>query len=96
MAYDGENEGIALANSTAYGLAGAVWGPAEPHTLAVARRIRAGQVDINGAPFNPQAPFGGFRQSGIGRENGRYGIDEFVEPLSIQLPPGFAEPSSVA
>jgi len=94
MAYGGEDEGIALANGTAYGLAGAVWGPAAPHTLAVARRLRAGQVDINGAPFNPQAPFGGFRQSGIGRENGRYGLEEFVEPLSIQLPAGFAEPSA--
>lgn len=90
MAYDGEDEGIAIANGTAYGLAGAVWGPAAPYTLAVARRVRAGQVDINGAPFNPQAPFGGFRQSGIGRENGRFGIEEFVEPLSIQLPAAFA------
>ncbi|MDQ7974430.1 MAG: aldehyde dehydrogenase family protein [Rhodocyclaceae bacterium] len=90
LAYDGEDDGIAIANGTAYGLAGAVWGPDTPHTLAVARRMRAGQVDLNGAPFNPLAPFGGFRQSGIGRENGRYGLDEFVEPLSIQLPPDFA------
>jgi len=91
MAYDGEAEGIAIANGTAYGLAGAVWGPAASHTLAVARRMRAGQIDINGAPFNPQAPFGGFRQSGIGRENGRFGLDEFVEPLSIQLPAAFTD-----
>jgi acyl-CoA reductase-like NAD-dependent aldehyde dehydrogenase len=89
MAYDGVEEGIALANGTDYGLAGAVWGPATPQTLAVARRIRAGQVDINGAPFNPVAPFGGFKKSGIGRENGRFGIEEFLEPVSIQLPPAF-------
>ena len=75
-----------MANGTAYGLAGAVWGEATLETLAVARRLRAGQVDINGAPFNPAAPFGGFKKSGIGRENGRYGIDEFIEPVSIQLP----------
>ncbi len=91
MAYDSEDDGLAIANGTAYGLAGAVWGPATSHTLGVARRMRAGQVDINGAPFNPLAPFGGFRQSGLGRENGRYGLEEFVEPLSIQLPPGFAD-----
>lgn len=89
MAYDGVEEGIALANGTDYGLAGAVWGPATSQTLAVARRIRAGQVDINGAPFNPMAPFGGFKKSGIGRENGRFGIEEFLEPVSFQLPPAF-------
>lgn len=91
LAYDGIEAGIALANDTDYGLAGSVWGPATAQTLAVARRLRAGQVDINGAPFNPAAPFGGFKKSGIGRENGRYGIEEFVEPMSIQLPPALLE-----
>lgn len=91
MPYDSVEDGIALANSTDYGLAGAVWGPAKPQTLAVARRMRAGQVDINGAPFNPAAPFGGFKKSGIGRENGRFGIEEFLEPVSIQLPAAFLE-----
>ncbi len=91
MPYDSIEDGIALANGTDYGLAGAVWGPATPHTLAVARRMRAGQVDINGAPFNPAAPFGGFKKSGIGRENGRFGIEEFLEPVSIQLPTAFLE-----
>jgi len=91
IGYDAVEDGIALANGTDYGLAGAVWGPVDAATLAVARRLRAGQVDINGAPFNPAAPFGGFKQSGIGRENGRYGIDEFVEPVSIQLPAAFIE-----
>jgi acyl-CoA reductase-like NAD-dependent aldehyde dehydrogenase len=89
MAYDGIEAGIALANGTDYGLAGAVWGPVAAQTLAVARRLRAGQVDINGAPFNPAAPFGGFKKSGIGRENGRFGIEEFLEPVSLQLPAAF-------
>jgi acyl-CoA reductase-like NAD-dependent aldehyde dehydrogenase len=91
IAYDDAEQGIALANGTDYGLAGAVWGPVEPQTLAVARRIRAGQVDINGAPFNPAAPFGGFKKSGIGRENGHFGLEEFLEPVSIQLPAAFLE-----
>jgi len=91
MGYDDIEEGIALANGTEYGLAGAVWGPVTPDTLAVARSIRAGQVDINGAPFNPAAPFGGFKKSGIGRENGHHGIQEFLEPVAIQLPAAFLE-----
>lgn len=91
MGYDSIEHGIALANGTDYGLAGAVWGPVAPDTLATARRLRAGQVDVNGAPFNPAAPFGGFKKSGIGRENGRFGIEEFLEPVSIQLPPAFIE-----
>lgn len=93
IAYDEVEDGIALANGTDYGLAGTVWGPVSPATLAVARRMRAGQVDINGAPFNPAAPFGGFKKSGIGRENGRFGIDEFLEPVSIQFPAAFLENS---
>jgi acyl-CoA reductase-like NAD-dependent aldehyde dehydrogenase len=91
MGYDSIEHGIALANGTDYGLAGAVWGPVVSDTLATARRLRAGQVDVNGAPFNPAAPFGGFKKSGIGRENGRFGIEEFLEPVSIQLPPAFIE-----
>lgn len=84
--YTDLEEGITIANGTSYGLAGAVWGPTVEAALLVALRIRAGQVDVQGAPFNPLAPFGGFKQSGLGRENGRYGIEEFLEPISIQLP----------
>ncbi|MGO3126424.1 MAG: aldehyde dehydrogenase family protein [Advenella sp.] len=91
MCYDDIEDGIALANGTEYGLAGTVWGSVTPDTLDVARRIRAGQVDINGAPFNPSAPFGGFGKSGIGRENGSHGIQEFLEPVAIQLPTPFTE-----
>lgn len=91
MGYDSEEEGLAITNGTDYGLAGAVWGPVTAHTLAVARRVRAGQVDVNGAPFNAAAPFGGFGKSGIGRENGRFGLEEFVEPISVQIPTTFSE-----
>lgn len=94
MAYDGVEEGIALVNGTDYGLAASVWGPTPTAALAVARRLRAGQVDVNGAPFNPVAPFGGFKQSGLGRENGRQGMEEFLEPVSIQMPPAYFDTPS--
>jgi aldehyde dehydrogenase (NAD+) len=56
----------------------------------VARRIRTGQVDINGAPFNSNAPFGGYKQSGNGRENGKYGFEEFLEFKALQFKPAAA------
>ena len=67
-------------------MAAAVWAPDADDGLRLARRLRAGQVDVNGAPFNPLAPFGGFGLSGLGREGGRYGIEEFLEPRAIQMP----------
>jgi acyl-CoA reductase-like NAD-dependent aldehyde dehydrogenase len=84
MPYDSESEAIAIANGTDYGLAAAVWSGSDERARAVAAKLRAGQVDINGAGYNPLAPFGGFRQSGHGREAGRYGIEEFLELKSIQ------------
>jgi aldehyde dehydrogenase (NAD+) len=84
--YSTEEEAIEIANGTPYGLAGAVWGGSAERAQSVARRMRAGQVDVNGAPFNAAAPFGGFGASGIGREGGGYGIEEFVELRSIQIP----------
>lgn len=81
--YAGEDEAVEIANSTVYGLAGAVFGEPE-HAMAVARRLRTGQVDVNGGAFNPLAPFGGYKQSGHGRELGRFGIEEFCEIKSIQ------------
>jgi acyl-CoA reductase-like NAD-dependent aldehyde dehydrogenase len=86
MTYESVDDAVTIANGTNYGLAAAVWAGSPDAALAVARRLRAGQVDINGAPFNPAAPFGGFRRSGLGRENGRAGLEEFLEPVSIQLP----------
>jgi aldehyde dehydrogenase (NAD+) len=82
--YDTEDEAVEIANETPYGLAGAVWSDDPARAEKVARRLRTGQVDINGGAFNPSAPFGGYKQSGIGRERGRYGLEEFVETKSMQ------------
>ncbi|MGB3291204.1 MAG: aldehyde dehydrogenase family protein [Burkholderiaceae bacterium] len=86
LTYASEDEAVSIANDTGYGLAGAVWGESD-RAMSIARRLRAGQVDVNGAPFNPLAPFGGFGASGIGREGGIHGIVEFTEPRAIQTPP---------
>ena len=83
--YKDEEEAIRIANGTPYGLAGAVWSKDEARAQRVARRIRAGQVDVNGGAFNLNAPFGGFKQSGHGREAGVYGLEEFLEYKSLQL-----------
>ncbi|HLK41683.1 MAG TPA: aldehyde dehydrogenase family protein [Polyangiaceae bacterium] len=85
MAYDGEEDAIRLANDTIYGLAGGVWSADVERAKRVARRMRTGQVDINGGNFNPMAPFGGYKQSGRGRELGKHGFDEYLETKSIQL-----------
>jgi len=82
--YDDEADAIRIANGTAYGLGGGVWSASNERALAVARRMRTGQVDINGGAFNPSAPFGGFKQSGLGREGGRHGFDEYLETKSLQ------------
>jgi aldehyde dehydrogenase (NAD+) len=78
-----DDEAVAIANNSRYGLAGGVWGSPE-RALAVARRMRTGAVDLNGGAFNPIAPFGGFKQSGIGRELGGYGLAEFRQVKAIQ------------
>src|SRR3954469_12922690 len=83
--YKDEEEAVRIANDTVYGLAGAVWSKDEARAQRVARRIRAGQIDINGGAFNMNAPFGGFKQSGHGREAGVYGLEEFLEYKSLQL-----------
>jgi aldehyde dehydrogenase (NAD+) len=83
--YDTEEEAIKIANDTIYGLAGGVWSGDPEHAKAVARQIRAGQVEVNGGSFNPLAPFGGYKQSGNGREYGRFGLEEFLEVKSMQL-----------
>ena len=83
--YQDEEEAVRIANDTPYGLAGAVWSKDDARAQKVARRIRAGQVDVNGGAFNMSAPFGGFKQSGHGREAGVYGLEEFLEYKSLQL-----------
>jgi aldehyde dehydrogenase (NAD+) len=83
--YQDEEDAVRIANDTVYGLAGAVWSKDDARAQRVARRIRAGQVDVNGGAFNMNAPFGGFKQSGHGREAGVYGLEEFLEYKSLQL-----------
>jgi len=85
LPYDTEEEAVRIANDSMYGLAGGVWAGTEEHAIEVARQIRTGQVEINGGAFNPAAPFGGFKQSGIGRELGPHGLEEFLEVKSLQL-----------
>ena len=87
ITYQNEDEAVRIANSTPYGLGGGVWSKDEEHAKKVARRLRTGQVDINGGPFNLRAPFGGYKQSGNGRELGRFGLEEFLEYKSLQLKP---------
>jgi len=83
--YEGEDDAVRIANSTAYGLAGGVWSGDRDRAIGVAKRLRSGQIEINGGAFNPMAPFGGFGQSGHGRENGRFGLEELLQVKSLQL-----------
>ncbi len=83
--HDGEDDAVRIANDSPYGLAGGVWSGDEGRAIAVAKRIRTGQIEINGGAFNPLAPFGGYGQSGHGRENGRYGLEELLQVKSLQL-----------
>jgi aldehyde dehydrogenase (NAD+) len=80
---DDDDHAVEIANNSKYGLAGGVWGSPD-RALAVARRMRTGAVDVNGGSFNPVAPFGGYKQSGIGRELGAYGLAEFQQTKAIQ------------
>jgi aldehyde dehydrogenase (NAD+)/betaine-aldehyde dehydrogenase len=85
LPYDTEEEAIEIANDTIYGLAGGVWSGDPERAKRVARRLRTGQVEVNGGAFNPLAPFGGYKQSGHGRELGKFGIEEYLEVKSLQL-----------
>ena len=84
IAHDGDDDAVRIANDSRFGLSGAVWSGDEEHAMRVARRIRTGQIDVNGGAFNPCAPFGGVGASGHGRELGAYGLEEFFYLKSIQ------------
>ncbi|WIX75354.1 aldehyde dehydrogenase family protein [Amycolatopsis carbonis] len=83
--FDDEEDALRIANNSKYGLHGAVWSGDQDRALAFARRVRTGQIDVNGGAYNPLAPFGGYKSSGVGREMGRPALDEFTEIKSIQL-----------
>jgi aldehyde dehydrogenase (NAD+) len=83
--YADEDEAVRIANGTPYGLSGGVFSGDQERAVQVARRLRTGMVDVNGGRFNPLAPFGGYKQSGNGRELGEYGLEEFLEVKSLQL-----------
>ncbi|MFJ6557926.1 aldehyde dehydrogenase family protein [Streptomyces luteogriseus] len=85
LKYENEEDALRIANGTVYGLAGAVWAADETEAVAFARRMETGQVDINGGRFNPLAPFGGYKQSGVGRELGVHGLAEYLQTKSLQF-----------
>ncbi|MGE0129395.1 MAG: aldehyde dehydrogenase family protein [Blastocatellales bacterium] len=85
IAYEDDDDAVRIANDTIYGLAGGVWSGDPERAKRVARRLRTGQVEINGGKFNPMAPFGGYKQSGNGRELGKYGLEEYLEVKAMLL-----------
>jgi aldehyde dehydrogenase (NAD+) len=85
MKYEDEQDAVEIANGTVYGLGGAVWAGEDAEAAAFARRLDTGQIDINGGRFNPLAPFGGYKQSGVGRELGPHGLAEYLQTKSLQF-----------
>ncbi len=86
IAYDDEDDAVRIANDSDYGLSGSVWSETDERALAVARRIRAGTINVNGGNFyGADAPFGGYKQSGLGREMGREGFEEYLETKTIAI-----------
>ena len=85
LPYDSVDEAVAIANDSPYGLSGGVQSADPERAKAIARRIRTGQIEINAGAFNPNAPFGGYKNSGYGREYGNHGFEEFLEIKSMQL-----------
>ncbi|OBK67880.1 aldehyde dehydrogenase family protein [Mycolicibacterium fortuitum] len=83
--YTDADDALRIANGTPYGLSGAVWAGSDDQAIDFARRVHTGQLDINGGAYNPSAPFGGYKKSGIGRELGRFGFEEYLQTKSLQL-----------
>lgn len=87
IAFDDDDDAVRIANGTVYGLSGAVTSASEDRALRVARRLRAGTVSVNGGMwFAPDVPFGGYRQSGVGRENGVEGFEEYMQVKALAFP----------
>src|SRR5690606_36643030 len=84
LPYEDEEEAVAIANGTRFGLSGAIWSADATRAEALARRLRTGQVIVNGAPQNLATPFGGFGHSGFGSKNGRFSIEAFLEYKSVK------------
>ncbi|NRA29995.1 MAG: aldehyde dehydrogenase family protein [Parvularculaceae bacterium] len=80
-----DDEAVAIANNSIYGLSGGVWSADQDRALSIARRMRTGTVEVNGGAFNGDAPFGGYKQSGLGREMGPHGLLEFLELKTLQV-----------
>ena len=86
IAYEDDDDAVRIANDSIYGLSGAVIG-SPARALAIARRIRAGTLNVNGANFfAPDSPFGGYKQSGIGREMGVAGLEEYLQIKTVAVP----------
>ena len=87
--YDTEEEAVAIANDSDYGLAGTVWTADVEHGLEIAAQIRTGTYGVNWYAIDPGSPFGGYKNSGIGRENGPEGLESYLEHKSVILPMGY-------
>jgi aldehyde dehydrogenase (NAD+) len=83
LPFDSDDDAVAIANDSIYGLHGGVWSGDVDRAMNIARQMRTGRVDVNGASFNYDAPFGGYKQSGLGREFGVFGLEEFLEVKAI-------------
>src|SRR6201996_1580285 len=87
--YDTEEDAIKIANDSVYGLAGSVWTSDVPHGIEISKQIRTGTYAINWYAFDPCCPFGGYKNSGIGRENGPEGVEHFTQQKSVLMPMGY-------
>ncbi|WP_033339722.1 aldehyde dehydrogenase family protein [Catenuloplanes japonicus] len=83
--YEDDDDAVRIANNSIYGLSGAVWGADRERALGIARRVRTGTISVNGAPFFGSAPLGGYKQSGLGRETGEWGFEEYLEVKGIGI-----------
>ena len=87
--FDDDDDAVRIANNSKYGLSGMIQSGSNERAMAVARRVRTGTLSVNGGSwFQPDVPFGGYKQSGIGRENGKEGFEEYLEIKAIGLPTG--------